>query len=101
VARACTLTPDSPADAARAGQLAEQELKGSPGAFWSLTQQAALHYRAGRFDRALPLLEQSLRADQKAGRAVLNWLWLALTCQRLGQHAQARSCLEKATTWLD
>jgi serine/threonine-protein kinase len=100
-ARACTLTPDSPEQAVRAGQLAETELKASPTAFWLLTQQAALHYRAGRFDRALPLLEQSLKADNRPGSAVLNWLWLALTCQRLGQDAQARSWLEKATRCLD
>jgi serine/threonine-protein kinase len=101
VARACTLAADSPEAAARAGQLAEQELNASPLAFWSLTQQAALHYRAGQFDRALPLLEQSLEADKKPGRAVLNWLWLALTCQKLGQKAQARSWLEKAAQCLD
>jgi hypothetical protein len=91
------------AAAARAGQLAEQELKGSPQKFWSLTEQAALHYRASRFDRALPLLEQSLKADKdkQPGNAVLNWLWLALTSQKLGHKAQARTWLETATKWLD
>jgi len=99
--RACTLAPDAPEVTARAGQLAEQDLKAYSQQFWSLTQQAALHYRAGRFDRAYPLLEQSLKADKKPGRAVLNWLWLALTSKRLGQTEQARSWLEIATKWLD
>jgi tetratricopeptide (TPR) repeat protein len=101
VARACTLAPDSPEEVARAGQLAEPELKASAGRFWLLTQQAALHYRAGRFERALPLLEQSLEADPRPGSAVLNRLWLALTDLRLGETGQARSRLETATKWLD
>jgi tetratricopeptide (TPR) repeat protein len=102
-ARACTLAPAGAAEAARAAPLAEQELKDFAKAFWSLTEQAALHYRAGRFDRALPLLEQSLKADKdkQPGNAVLNWLWLALTCQKLGQKAQARTWLKTATKWLD
>jgi serine/threonine-protein kinase len=100
-ARACTLSPGPPEEIARAGQLAERELKASPRASWLLTEQAALHYRADRFDRALPLLEQSLKADKKPGSNVLNWLWLALTCQKLGQTAQARSWLERATKCLD
>jgi hypothetical protein len=29
-----------------------------------------------------------------------NWLWLALTCQRLGPTAEARPWLEMATKWL-
>jgi hypothetical protein len=42
-----------------------------------------------------------LKADKKPGNTVLNWLWLALTCQKLGQKPQARSWLEKATKCLD
>jgi tetratricopeptide (TPR) repeat protein len=99
-ARACTLPPDSPEETVRVGQRAEQELKAFPLRFWSLTQQTALHYRAGRFERALPLFEQSLKADGRPGSAVLNWLWLALTYQKLGKTEQARSWLEKATKWL-
>jgi serine/threonine-protein kinase len=100
-ARACTLAPDSVADAARPEQVAAQELKASPLGYWLLTEQAALHYRAGRFDLALPALKKSLKDGPKAGNAVLNWLWLALTYQRLGKSADARDSLEKATKWLD
>jgi serine/threonine-protein kinase len=101
VARVCTLAAGAAEDVARAARLAEEELKaGSKGA-WSLTQQAALHHRAGRLAEALPLLEKSLKADNKPGSAVLNWLWLALTYQRLGKTQEARSWLEKATKWLD
>ena len=60
-----------------------------------------MHYRAGRILQAVALFEQSLRADLKAGRAVLNWLWLALAEQRLGRSVEARRWLDEATAWLD
>ena len=81
VARTCTLAAGTVADASLPGRLAEKELKDSARAFWSLTEQGALAYRAGRFQEAIPFFEQSLRADPKPGRAVLNWLWLALASQ--------------------
>jgi tetratricopeptide (TPR) repeat protein len=101
VARACTLAPDAVADASLLGRLAEKELQDSAREFWSLTEQGALAYRAGRLQQAVRLFEQSLRADHKSGRAVLNWLWLALTNQRLGKAKEARRWLEKARAWLD
>jgi tetratricopeptide (TPR) repeat protein len=101
VARACTLAPDAVMDLALPGQLADAELKTHAGKFWSLTEQGALHYRAGRFQQAAALFEQSLLADSKPGRAVLNWLWLALANQRLGKPEEARQWLDRATTWLD
>ena len=101
VARACTLAPDAVADASLPGRLAEKELKDSAREFWSLTEQGALAYRAGRFQQAVPLFEQSLQADPRPGRAVLNWLWLALANQRLGKAEEARRWLKKAQAWLD
>jgi tetratricopeptide (TPR) repeat protein len=101
VARACTLAPDSVADAAQPGRLAQKELTAHAREFWSLTEQGALHYRAGRFQEAVPLFAQSLQADARSGRAVLNWLWLALAHQRLGKSEEARRWLVKAQAWLD
>jgi tetratricopeptide (TPR) repeat protein len=101
VARACTLAPESVAEAALPGRLAEKELQASAQAFWSLTEQGALHCRAGRFPQAVALFEQSLRVDSTPGRAVLNWLWLALAQQHLGKSEEARRWLDKATAWLD
>jgi tetratricopeptide (TPR) repeat protein len=101
VARACTLAPDAVAEASLPGRLAEKELQASAREFWSLTEQGALAYRAGRYQEAVPLFEQSLQADFKPGRAVLNWLWLALAHQRLGKSAEARRWLGKAQAWLD
>ena len=101
VARACTVAPDAVAEASLAGRLAEKELKDSARAFWSLTEQGALAYRAGRFQQAVPFFEQSLEADPRPGRAVLNWLWLALANQQLGRPEDARRWLAKAQVWLD
>jgi tetratricopeptide (TPR) repeat protein len=101
VARACTLAPDAVAEASLPGRLAEAELKAAAGQFWSLTEQGALNYRAGRFQEAVPLFEQSLKADSTPGRAVLNSLWLALANQRLGKAEEARCWLGKAQAWLD
>jgi tetratricopeptide (TPR) repeat protein len=101
VARACTLAPDTIAEATLAGRLAEKELKNNAGEFWSLTEQGTLHYRAGRCPQAVALFEQSLRADPTPGKAVLNWLWLALAQQRLGKFEEARRWRDKATAWLD
>jgi tetratricopeptide (TPR) repeat protein len=101
VARACTLAPDAVAESSLPGRLAQKELKNSRREFWSLTEQGALAYRAGRFQEAVPFFEQSLRADAKPGRAVLNWLWLALANERLTKAQEARRWLKKAQAWLD
>jgi tetratricopeptide (TPR) repeat protein len=101
VARACTLAPDAVADASLPTRIAETELQTHARESWALTEQGALAYRAGRFQEAVPLFEQSLRADVMPGKAVVNWLWLALTNQRLGKTEEARRWLDKARAWLD
>jgi serine/threonine-protein kinase len=101
VARACTLAEGAVAEAPLPGRLAAKELQAAAREFWSLTEQGALAYRAGPYEKAVPLFERSLAADPKAGRAVLNWLWLALAQQRLGRSKEARRWLDKATVWLD
>jgi serine/threonine protein kinase/tetratricopeptide (TPR) repeat protein len=101
LARVCTLVPDPGVDSKRVGEMADAELQASVTQFWSLTQQAALHYRAGRFAEALPLLEESLDVEKKPGRSLLSWLWLAMTYQRMGKVQEARLWLNKATEWMD
>jgi serine/threonine-protein kinase len=101
LARACTLAPDAVADGALPGRLAETELQRSAKQFWSLTEQGALAYRAGRYQETVALFEQRLKADHMPGRAVLNWLWLALANQRLEKSEEARRWLNKAQAWLD
>jgi tetratricopeptide (TPR) repeat protein len=101
IARACTLAPDAVTDASLPSRLAASELRSNAKEFWSLTEQGALAYRAGRFQESVPLFEQSLQANSKPGAAVLNWLWLALANQRLSKTEEARRWLDKAQAWLD
>jgi hypothetical protein len=105
-ARACTLAPDA-VDPELPGRIAQNELARSPTAFWSLTEQAALQHRGAHIQNVVFLQDgvllwgQSLAADGRPGRAVLNWLWLALAHQRSGNTAEARLWLGKAIQWLD
>jgi serine/threonine-protein kinase len=101
VARACTLAADAVADAGLPGRLAEKELRTSTTEFWSLTEQGALACRAGNFREAAMLFEQSLKADAASGRAVVNWVWLALANHRLGKPEEAQRWLDKARSLLD
>jgi hypothetical protein len=101
VARVCSLAADSVEDAGLPAKKAATELQQHGQAFWSLTEQGALAYRAGRYNEAATLLEQSLKADDKPARAVLNWLWLALVEHRRGKQPQARVWLDKATKWIE
>jgi tetratricopeptide (TPR) repeat protein len=101
VARAGTLAAESAQENARLGRLAHDELQQHATEFWSLTEQGALAYRAARFEESASLFEQSVKADSHSGRAVVNWVWLALAEQRLGKTDEARRSLEKAQTWLD
>ena len=100
VARACTLAPDSFKDLAALEEKAKTELKRS-NAYWSLTQQGALAYRAGRFDEAADLFERSLKSDTRPGIAILNWLWLSMVETRRKHPQEARTWFDKASDWMD
>ena len=102
VARACTLAPDSVKDWALPAQLADAELKGNAIEVWSLTERAALRFRAGApAAETEPLLKQSLELDSKSGVRVATWLWLALVNERQGKTKEARRWLDTATAYLD
>jgi serine/threonine-protein kinase len=101
VARACTLAADSTDDPAQLSRVSAKEVEGNEDDYWALTERAALRVRSGKSREALRLLERSLAADGRPGRAILNWLWLALAQRSLGQPDDARRWLDKATNWLD
>jgi serine/threonine-protein kinase len=101
VARACTLAADSVADAGAPARLADKELQDFGREFWALTERGALAYRDGRHEDAVTLFERSLKADPKPGRALLNWLWLAIAHHRLGNDEDSQRWLNMAQTWLD
>jgi hypothetical protein len=101
VARTCTLAPDSTDNPTQPLHLAEGELNPRNAAFWAHTEKAALYFRTGNPDGTVSFAEYSLSADGRPGRALLNWLWLALANQKLGKIDEARRWLEKASGWLD
>jgi hypothetical protein len=101
VARAITLWPDHRGGFAETVKFAEPELLRFNSDFWSLTEQGALAFRQGDAARARALCERSSIADPRPGRAVLNWLWLALAEQDAGNIEQARAWLLKSRKWLN
>jgi hypothetical protein len=104
VARAGTLGHNWTDDWKRLDQLFRlyaKEHKRSDSDSWPLTEQAALRFRGARPRDAVPLLERSLAAEGRPGRAVLDWLWLALAYQRMGSLLEARRWLARAANWLD
>jgi tetratricopeptide (TPR) repeat protein len=101
VARTCSLAEGAVAEPSLPARLAERELMEHAREFWSLTERGALAYRAGHYQDAVSFFDKSLAADSRPGRAVVNWLWLALAQQRLGKSDEARRWLDRATAWLD
>jgi tetratricopeptide (TPR) repeat protein len=102
VARACSLAADSFSPAQRPWDLAQAELDRSGGtAYWWEWLQGALHYRAGRYREALPLLQKS-RDDkgQPPDGVAGTRMWLALTYHELNQPEEARGEFEQAERWL-
>jgi serine/threonine-protein kinase len=100
-ARTCTLAPDSTDDSAQPFRLYANGDKRSDADSWPLTEQGVVHFRAGQVAEAVPFFERSLADDGRPGRAILDWLWLALAHQKLGKLDEARRWFAKAVNWLD
>ncbi len=96
VAWTCVLVPRAVADLEPIVGLAE---KAHSQAGFVSAHGAAL-FRAGRYPEALPRLHQALKASKKEGTA-FDWLFLAMTYQRLSKADEARQWLAKAAAWLD
>jgi serine/threonine-protein kinase len=102
VARACTLAAESYEQAVRVSALSRNELlERNQTEFWALTELGALPLRSRVPKDGVVFLEKSLVADGRPGRAVLNWLWLALIHHKLGSPSEAKRWLDKAVNWLD
>ena len=99
VARACTLAPNAVADIKRPARVANQELMDNRVVYWSLAEQGALKYRAGRFDEALERLGLGLHYYPDWDGNILNHLWMAMTQYQLGKKEFAGKTLAKAEAW--
>jgi WD40 repeat protein/tetratricopeptide (TPR) repeat protein/serine/threonine protein kinase len=100
VARALTLAVNEAVRSPTALHLAEQglrDLKDSGRALPRRTILAAVHYRAGRTDEAVRVLQEvTVEAyTLVGGEPDFEWLWLAMAHQRQGQGKKARSFLAK------
>jgi WD40 repeat protein/tetratricopeptide (TPR) repeat protein len=100
-ARLALLGPDAGADAARLVRLAEQAAAPHPRSGSRLQTLAAAHYRAGQYDQAFRRLQEAEAADWFGYPPAVNWLLRALVQHRLGQAAEGRQWLDKASAWLD
>ena len=100
VARAATLAADSMDDLTAAEKAATAELTGND-QYWALTASAGILYRNRRFEDAMELLHKCLNENPQWDGKVLNWLWLSLSCHRLGKETEAQRWLDKARSWFD
>jgi serine/threonine-protein kinase len=100
-ARAYMLAPDKTGVPKLVLSKIADELARHESESWALTGLGAWHLRVGRIRDPVAYFERSLAADGRPGRAVLNWLWLALAHQKLGRPEEARRWLARAVNWLD
>ena len=101
LSRACSLRPGAGTELAISPQLAERALASEPKNPWFLYGVGAAHHRAGNHAEAIARLEESLRAHPSWGGRGQNYVMLAMACQQLGQHKEARQWLVKARGSLD
>jgi WD40 repeat protein/tetratricopeptide (TPR) repeat protein len=95
------LAPGGGGDAARTCDRAARVVARHPSRGLPQHIQALAHYRAGRFDIAAAQVRAALKAEPAWDAQPLDWLLLALACQRLGQADKARQWLDKALRWAD
>jgi WD40 repeat protein/tetratricopeptide (TPR) repeat protein len=100
VADACACAPDAVADLERLVPLAERGLANTPESF-HLEYMGRILYRSGRYKEALERLEESAKLTPSRQGNVVNWLFLAMTCDRLGHTDQARKWLDQAVQKID
>src|SRR5262249_31121471 len=97
VARAWTLAPASETHMRQQlFRVSGIELNRIQAEFWAATELGAMMFREDRPTHAVRELEISLAADGRPGRAVLNWLWLAMCYHKMGSPNEARRWLAKA-----
>jgi eukaryotic-like serine/threonine-protein kinase len=86
-------------DAKVALETAERVVTLAPEQADTWTTLGVAHYRNGNWDKAQAALLQAAKA-QNGGRCA-QWLFLAMTCQRLGNLGSARQWFDKAAAWMD
>ncbi len=92
----CAVGPNAVSDYTQPLALAERALGMAPPKARPdiLNTLGALHYRAGRFQKAAARLKESIQARDGEGQ-VHDWIFLAMTLNRLGETDQARQFLAR------
>jgi serine/threonine protein kinase/Flp pilus assembly protein TadD len=98
VAWLCALDAAAEKEAVQGLVMVEKAQDQAPNNSYAQTR-ACLLYRVGRYDDALKQLNELVAQPGRSATAY-DWLFLALTHHRLGQHEQARNDLDQAVTWL-
>jgi WD40 repeat protein/tetratricopeptide (TPR) repeat protein len=99
-ATTCVTVPGAVADPVSLVRLALKAGEGSKHPAWDLTLVGAALYRAGLLDAARARLTEAEKQWGPKG-AARTQLFLAMTCQRLGQAAPAREALARAVADLE
>jgi WD40 repeat protein/tetratricopeptide (TPR) repeat protein len=96
VAAACSLAPRAVPNLERIVRLAEKPFAKDPDNPAFLQILCAALYRAGYYEEAVDRLQDAIVKSSETTGAVINWLFLAMARQKLGQVEEARTCLAKA-----
>lgn len=101
----CVLASDAVADWTKPLKLAERAQANDPKNYGPLNHLGAALYRAGRFNEAAQRLTEADAAFKQTpstqGVIAYNWLFQAMSHQRLGHNADAVSWLKKAVQAID
>jgi WD40 repeat protein/tetratricopeptide (TPR) repeat protein len=85
--------------------LATIAVRREPGNYHYLNTLGAALYRTGNYEEAYSRLTEAMSAHSKQapadGGAALDWLFLAMVQQRLGQAEDARKWFDKADAWIN
>jgi WD40 repeat protein/tetratricopeptide (TPR) repeat protein/serine/threonine protein kinase len=99
VARTCTLAPRAISDPGVPVRLAQRAAASRPKdptqLYWYVRTLGIAHYRAGKYEKALDRLWESLGELHPYGPGVYEWHWLALVHHRLGHPGRANRYLDK------
>jgi eukaryotic-like serine/threonine-protein kinase len=70
-----------------------------PGRGILLNTSGALLYRAGRHRDAIDRLMEGIKIRERNAETPQDWAFLAMACQKLGRHEEARRWLQKLRNW--
>jgi protein O-mannosyl-transferase len=81
----------------RAVELATRAVELEPSSAGAFNTLGIANYRAGDWQKAIQWLDKSVQAG---GGTSFDWFFLAMATEKLGRHAEAKTCYEKAVQWM-